>query len=291
MKTISRPFVAITMLLAVIVLFFYSCKKDNASNNNIPPGNNKLSVYLTDDPADYQKVLIDIEQIEVKVDTCLRNSDEDRNQPGCDDDHDERHSNCEIWDTLNINPGIYDLLTLRNGLDTLLASGFLLNGKIERIKFTLGDNNSVEVDSVSYPLNLINHQNFVYVNLGRDDLDSLSSDNLQMYLDFNLDHSIRYFNGQYWLKPVLKPFGLHSSASIEGNVQPWQAFALIEAMNTTDSGFALPNFDGRFKIRGLKPGTYNVLIDGHNGYSDTTLSNITVTANRETSVGTIQLHQ
>ncbi|MBK5269884.1 MAG: DUF4382 domain-containing protein, partial [Bacteroidia bacterium] len=190
-------------LLAIAMgLFFYSCQKDISSNSsNIPAGKNKLSVFLTDGPNDYQSVLIDIQQIEVKIDTCRHNSDEDHDGPGCDDDHDFRSSNCEIWDTLDVNPGVYDLLKLRNGIDTLLASGFILNGKIERIKITLGNNNSVLVDSVSHPLHLLGNQNFVYINIHREHLDSISSNNLQLFLDFNLDRSIKIINGEYWLKP------------------------------------------------------------------------------------------
>ncbi len=151
MKSISRPSLIAGIFLLSLSILFYACQKETSgdSNNNIPPGNSKLSVYLTDGPLDFQKVLIDIQRIEVKLDTCRRNSDDDHDQPGCDDDNDRRNSNCEIWDTLNIRAGVYDLLTLRNGLDTLLASGFILNGKIQRIKFTLGSNNSVAVDSIT----------------------------------------------------------------------------------------------------------------------------------------------
>ena len=292
MKSNSKSLWIGGVALFILSLFFYACQKETSSSgNNIPAGSQKFSVYLTDGPLDFQKVLIDIQQIAVKLDTCRRNHDDDHDQPGCDADHDQRNSPCEIWDTLSIHPGVYDLLTLRNGLDTLLSSGFLLNGKIERIKFTLGSNNSVEVDSVVHPLNLINNQNFVYVNILRDHLDSLSSNNFQLYLDFDLDHSIWYFGGQYWLKPVLKPFGLHSTGEIEGKIRPVHSFGLIKAYNATDTAFAWPEDEGEFKIRGLKAGTYSLLINGKNGYKDSTINTITVIQNRETQLGTIQLHQ
>ncbi|MBS1512131.1 MAG: DUF4382 domain-containing protein [Bacteroidetes bacterium] len=278
--------------VVAICLFFYSCQKEtSAAGDNIPAGQQKVSVYLADGPTDYQQVLIDIQQIAVKVDTCHRNGDDDHDQPGCDDDHDQHHSNCEIWDTLNINPGVYDLLKLRNGLDTLLASGFTINGKILRIKLTLGTNNSVMADSVIHPLHLINNQNFVYVNILRQHLDSLTSNNFQLYLDFDLQHSIFYIGGQYWLKPVLKPFSLHSFGEIEGKVRPVHSFGLIQAYNATDTGYALPFDQGEFKIRGLKAGTYSVLIKGANGYKDSTISNVTVVQHQDTQVGTIVLHQ
>lgn len=276
----------------VSLLLFYSCQKEaSLNNNNIPAGMNKVSVYLTDGPTDYQKVLIDIQRIEIKLDTCRRNSDDDHDGPGCDDDHDSLSTRCEIWDTLDINPGVYDLLKLRNGLDTLLASGFILNGKTERIKITLGNNNSVLVDSVRHPLQLINNQHFVYVNIHRDHLDFVSSNNLQLFLDFDLQRSIVLINGQYWLKPVLKPFGRHSTGEIEGKVRPVHSFGTIKAFNATDTAFARPEDEGEFKIRGLREGIYSLFIDGINGYRDTTIHNIVVSRNQETRLGTILLHQ
>ena len=291
MKTFSKFFLGTVAVVAVLI-FFYACQKDVSGNNaNVPAGKMKFSVFLTDGPLDFQQVLIDIQQIAVKVDTCRRNHDEDHDGQGCDDDHDRiNNSQCEYWDTLNIRPGIYDLLKLRNGLDTLLASGFLINGKIERIKFTLGTNNSVMVDSVVHTLHLINNQNFVYVNIHRDHLDSLSSNNFQLFLDFNLARSILFINGQYWLKPFLKPFSLHSTGEIEGKIRPVHSFGTIKAYNATDTAFAWPADEGEFKIRGLSDGTYSVFIHGINGYQDTTINNVAVQRGRETQLGTIQLH-
>jgi len=291
MKLNSGSFWIVSIFAFTLSLFFYACNKDVSTDNAIPEGKMKLSVFLTDGPNDFQKVLVDIQQIEVKLDTCRRNHDDDHDQPGCDDDHDSHNSNCEIWDTLNIRSGVYDLLKLRNGLDTLLASGFVINGKVQRIKFTLGDNNSVVVDSISYPLRLVNNQHYVYTNIKREHLDSLSSTNFQMYLDFDLARSIKFVNGQYWLKPVLKPFGRNSTGEIEGKIRPVNSFGAVKAYNSTDTAFARPENEGKFKIRGLRQGTYSLFIDGINGYSDTTINNISVNRNRDTELGTILLHR
>ncbi|MBI3137621.1 MAG: DUF4382 domain-containing protein [Sphingobacteriales bacterium] len=290
MKNLPGRFAPLLTVFAGALLFLYSCQKE-ANLDAIPEGKARLSVYLTDGPLDFQHVWIDIQSIAVKVDTCRRNHDADVDGPGCDDDHDSLSSHCEYWDTLSINPGVYDLLALRNGVDTLLASGFIINGKIERIKFTLGTNNSIMVDSVTQPLHLVNNQDFVFVNVGHEHLDSLSAGNFQLYLDFDLARSIRYTGGQYWLKPYLKPFGRHSTGEIEGKVRPVHFHGLIKAYNDTDTAFASPWSEGEFKIRGLRPGTYNVFIDGINGYQDTLITNIDVQRGRDTQLGLIQLHQ
>ncbi len=292
MKTKIKILSGAAMILAAVFIF-YSCQKDSSITNEtiIPPGKMKLSIMLSDGPYDFQKALIDIRSIAVKVDTCQRNGDPDHDYPGCDDHHDRLNDRCEYWDTLDIHPGVYDLLTLRNGLDTLLASGFLINGKIERIKLTLGDRDSVMVDSVMHPLNLIGNFNFVFVNIRREHLDSLSSNNFQLYLDFDLRRSIFRYGGEYWLFPVLRPFSVHNFGAIKGVVKPFRSFGIVKAFNATDTAYAWPWYSGMFKIRGLMPGTYDLSVEGRNGYADTTISNITVNKGKATDVGTIELHQ
>ncbi len=283
--------IAVMALSAIL----FSCQKENSGSENIPDGMNRLSVYITDGPADFQQVLVDIQSIDVKIDTCRRNSDDDHHgHPGCDDDNDSLYNQCQVWQSLNINPGVYDLLTLSNGVDTLLASGFLLQGKIERIKVTLGTNNSVLVDSVTYPLNLVGGRDYVYVNIRREHLDSLSSNNFQLFLDFDLGRSIVYHNGQYWLKPVLHPFGNHATGEIKGKVRPSGSFRLISAANSSDTGYARPtprHHNGEFTIRGLDTGTYDLFIEGANGYRDTTITNVQVERRRKTDVGNIEMQQ
>ncbi len=290
MKTINRFYFRPVLVLTVLVMAA-SCQKETSNSGNIPPGQTKYAVYLTDGPTDFNNVFIDIQKVELKLDTCRSNDDDDRERSGCDDDRDSADANCNVWQTLDIHAGVYDILQLRNGVDTLLASGLALNGKIERIKITLGTNNSVVVDSVAYPLQLINNQNFIYVNVKREHLDAITSNNLQFFLDFSLSHSVRFYNGAYWLKPVIKPFGRNSTGEIEGKVKPAGAHGLIKAYNATDTFYARSWDDGKFKIRGLHPGTYTVFVDGTNGYRDTTITAVEVRRRDDTDLGTIQLGQ
>lgn len=290
MTTWKKPLIY-SVFATAIVLFVAACQKEVSFGDDVPQGKTKLSVYLMDGPLDFQKVLVDIQRIEVKIDTCRKHEDDDHDDPGCDDDNDSLSSRCEIWDTLDIRSGVYDLLTLRNGVDTLLGSGFIANGKIERIKVILGANNSVMVDSVVYPLQILNNQSFVFINIHKEHLDVINSNNFRLFLDFNLSRSIKLINGKYWLKPVLKPFGKHSSGEIEGKVRPAHSFGTIKAYNSTDTVFARPEDEGEFKIRGLREGTYSLFIDGINGYQDTTITNISVRRGKETELETIRLHQ
>ncbi|MGE5107155.1 MAG: DUF4382 domain-containing protein, partial [Sphingobacteriales bacterium] len=164
----------IKTLLTLVVFFFLilllvvSCKKD-ASSEFSSATKNKLSVFITDNPVIFQNVFIDIQKLEVKVDTCStvsNTSDEDDDHEGDDDHHgdgDQNHGertddSCYVWQTLEINPAVYDLLKFRNGVDTLLASGLIPKGKIKAIRLTLGNQNSVVIDNVSYPLTITNNK-------------------------------------------------------------------------------------------------------------------------------------
>lgn len=278
------------LLLVIAAIVFAACQKSlNGTSETIPAGKNKLSIYLLDGPLDYQQVNIDIQAIYVKVDTCKHYDDEDKD---CDDYKDSVEKECDIWDTLSIHPGVYDLLKLQNGVDTLLASGFVPQGHIEKIKFVLGTNNTVMVDSSIKPLNLKDGKNYIYFKIGHENIDSISNNNLELFLDFDLARSIKYENGKYWLKPSIKPFGNHATGEIEGKVRPVDAHGMIKAYNTTDTAFAFPDHhEGEFKIRGLKPGTYSVFIEGKNGYKDSIISNVDVKRDRETDLGKIVLRK
>jgi hypothetical protein len=134
MKTTTKYLTAICSV--ALILFFVSCSKENSvksSTTTIPNGQSKLSVHLMDGPMAFAKVLVDIRQIAVLVDTAT-------SQSADDDDHEwdgnycgrgrDNHNKSLIWDTLSVKPGLYDLLKLRNGADTLLGSGLYVSGKI-----------------------------------------------------------------------------------------------------------------------------------------------------------------
>jgi hypothetical protein len=310
------PLVILTVLLIV-----YSCHKDYSASNtdNIPAGKMNLSLYLTDGPLDFQKVLVDIQSVQVLVDTCKHSGDEDDNEEegernrcfiqhhreGGDDnnqgddnaqgDEDSQgggaHDSCTVWENLKIHPGVYDLLSLRNGVDTLLGSTFIPKGRIIAVKLTIGKDDSVVVDSITHPIHICNDTNFVIICLRHQDIDSISQNNFHLLVDFNLARSINFTDSMYCLKPELRVFSQRLTGSIEGDIRPEESFGLVKAFNSTDTAFGLPNDDeGEFKIRGLNPGTYSVSVQGTNGFADTTITGVIVTAGDQTNIGVITLH-
>ncbi|HEX4849508.1 MAG TPA: DUF4382 domain-containing protein [Puia sp.] len=292
----------ITFRLAVLasgvaMMLYLACSKDNSShsNSNIPAGDSRVSIYMTDGPAQFYKVLVDVRQVAVLIDTATTQSDPDDDHEWDDDWwgwHRDEHDKSLVWDTLSVTPGIYDLLKLRNGTDTLLASGNYPSGKILKVRITLGSDNTLYTDSLtSYPLEVFGPHPYFDVNVRKENVFSVSGNEFKLWLDFSLQRSIFFWSGTFYLKPYIIAFNDHSSARIEGLVLPEGASPLVEAFNSTDTVYAVPGVEGGYLIRGVNPGTYSVSIFGHHGFNDTTINNIVVNAGATTKVPTVTLHQ
>lgn len=296
---LSWPFL---VLFASSVLYV-SCKKEASAGSD---GQQQVRVFLTDDPAAFEAVNVDIRTVEVWTvpDSC-KNRDDDHDDHGGhsgsddhgdhsgSDDHGDHDNSCGGWDTLEIRSGVYNLLTLSNGTDTLLASGFTATGTIKKIRITLGDNNSVVFDGVSYPLTVVNGHHQIVIQSKGDDVDILSGGRRQLWLDFDAGRSIiRLRHNQFVLQPRINMFTPARTAGIEGRVQPAEAGAIVSAIAGTDTLTAFPKKDGSFRIRGISAASADLFINAtKGGYADTTLHAVSLHAGKETNVGTIGLHK
>jgi hypothetical protein len=292
MKKIKKGYTYIGIIFLGLVIFIAACQKQvDEPTNSVD--SKKLSVYLTDDPCNFDSLFVDIRYVEVKIDTSKKHRDDDQHGDDDDDGDDDHHGHDSygFWDTLNINAGVYNILKLRNGLDTLLATGNIPAGKIRKIRITLGTNNTIVVGGIRKPLTLLlSSNNYVYVKIHNEDEDDDIQNQSAIWLDFDVCKSIKQINGQYYLKPFLKTFSNKKTGRVEGKVFPRAALPFVQIFNATDSSFAIPENDGRYKIRGLKTGIYKIKFYGHNGYFDSTISNINVQRDRETQVQNITLH-
>lgn len=290
MKMNKQLFGALSLVVAS-ALVFTACKKDSSGTASTSTSAQKLSVYLTDDPAVYDSVLIDIKYVEVKTDTSKAHKNDDHfgdNDIDKDDDHKGR-DDFGKWDTLNIVSGVYNVSKLRNGIDTLMGTANI-NGAIRKIRITLGTNNSLNVAGVSYPLNLLpGINNYLYIKINEKHHHEMAAGQTALWIDFDISRSIIYANGQYYLKPVLRPFNDNNFARLKGKVLPFAATPLVSVYNATDTANGIPAPDGDFKIRGIKEGTYSILYKGFNGYRDTTISNIQLKNGEETVLPAVTL--
>lgn len=281
----KQMFLGMAAVAIVTAFTIIACSKDHSdAGSSAPPGKQNVSLYLTDDPGFFDHVYIDIKSVQVMVDTC-KSSTVGYWTPG-------NRDSCIQWEDLNVKAGVYDLLTLSNGVDTLLAQGTVTDGKIKRIKIVLGTNNSLVKDSVTYPLNLLNSNATILLDLKGNEWEAIAHGSARLWLDFDVARSIiRVLGNKFFLKPVLHCFVVSTTGSIQGKVLPRDAFPVLSIYNGSDTAYALPNWTGQFKVRGLKDGTYSVFINASNGYSDTTITNVSVSAGKTTQLPSVTLHK
>jgi hypothetical protein len=268
---LNRDFMKQLFFFSAALLLASACQKSTKESNTA--GAVRVTVYLTDDQSlVFDKVFIDLQKLELKVE-------------------DDGVDSLGGWFTLNIRPGIYDILKFRNGLDTLFATGNIpANRKLQKLRLTLGNNNSVEKDGKTYPLLLKNNRAEVIAKLDDSNVDFIQPDQFQFWLDFDAGRSIRERRGQYELDSQIRIFTNKKTGRLEGKVLPQEAQAVVLAINGSDTISARPENNGNFKFIGLPAGTYQLLVDATaNAYRDTLLTNLRVIGGNETKIGTVLL--
>ncbi len=259
----------IALLFISAAMIFWSCNDNNNDNSN---GTTKLEVRLTDAPASYDAVNIDIQEIKINA-------------------SDSENSG---WQTLNVlKPGVYNLLDFRNGVDTLLASQEVPAGKISQIRFVLGSNNTVVKDGVSHLLATpLAQTSGLKLNLHTELVAGVT---YRLWIDFDAARSIvEKGNGGYSLKPVLRAYTEATGGTIRGNVKPAEALPIVWAVLGQDSVMAQPDIAGDFLIPGLTPSaSWKIGFDANaaTGYVDRVITNISVTAGKVTALDSVVLEK
>ena len=272
------------LTISSIALVVLACQKETSAPaatglaTRVP---STLKVYLTDDQnLVFDKVFIDIQKLEIKVE-------------------DDGVDSLGGWFGLHITPGVYNILQFRNGLDTLLGSGTIpANRKLQKIRLTLGNNNSVVMNGQTKPLKVKDKNNEVIAQLDQTNVELTSPDQFLFWIDFDAGRSIKSDNSGsgnnngFELRSQIRIFSKKKSGRIEGRVLPVAAQAVVMAISGMDTLTAKPEREGEFKFVGLKAGIYQLFIDATaNNYKDSTIANVIVHTNEDTKVGTIVLRQ
>ena len=248
--------------LPLILLFIGFAISFTACDKSDVPKTDTFQLFLTDGPGDFQKVNIDIQKVEIKVDNDSMHKHEDRFGANDNDNDDHLKNKDEFgqWIDLKFTPGIIDVLSLRNGVETKLGEAQIAKGTVRKVRITLGSNNSVVKDIVTYRLGLINPtNNYLYVKLFNEHKQKASSNSTKAWIDFDIAKSIVEVNGAFFLKPVLRPFCEINFAAAQGKVLPGGIKATISFSDGAGfNAIALPAPSGEFKIRGLKEGNYTI---------------------------------
>ena len=249
------------MLFSIVLgITFSSCNKDSNSNSNSYP----YSVRVTDAPAPYDKVNIDLQAVEVTG------------------------SNGQTV-LLNTTAGIYNLLDYSNGLSTLVATSTLTDSRVEQIRLILGSNNTIIVNGVSYPLSTPSaEQSGLKLQVHQTLVADIQN---EILIDFDANVSvIQTGNGTYKLKPVLRTVVMATSGNINGSITPIGTLATVTATSSTNISYSSNvNSLGQFKISGLAPGNYTVTVTPVSPMVPVTQLNIVVVAGITTNIGVIAL--
>jgi len=264
-----KKFIKLTFLITSFAFFtLFSC--DNESSDMT--GTSILRISLIDSPGDYKAVYIDIQEIRI-------NATDDENTG---------------WVTLdNINSGVYDLLKLTNGIDTLLGENEIPSGKISQIRLVLGDQNSIVDGDDSVAMKTPSaQQSGLKLKVNATLEPDLAYDIL---IDFDVAKSVVKAgnSGNYNLKPVIRTIVDQTSGSIKGTINPALPSSAVYAILGEDSTSTYTGDNGGFLIKGLEPATYAIYVDPGlaSGFKDSTLTDIKVDLGLVTNVGEIVLEE
>jgi hypothetical protein len=157
--------------VSVLTLLAVACKKESE-------GSTTLRIRMTDAPTALEEVNVDLQQVNIKF------------------AHDS-----SSWVPMQTKAGVYNLLGLQNGLDTLIAEGTYPHGKVQEIRLVLGSNNSVKEGGETHPLTIPSgSESGLKIKVNKSLTTSLDS----LLIDFDAALSIQQESSGYKLRPVVK---------------------------------------------------------------------------------------
>lgn len=162
---------ALLMAASAAALVFFACKKES--------GTSTLRIRMTDAPTALEEVNVDLRQVNIKF---------EKDSTG--------------WVSMNTTAGVYNLLDLQDGIDTLIAQGTYPEGSlVKEIRLVLGNNNSVKAAGQVYPLTVPSgSESGLKIKIGKHLRNSIDS----LLIDFDAGLSVKKEGDGYKLRPVVK---------------------------------------------------------------------------------------
>jgi len=228
-KSVILKKIMYVTLVGLLVVQLTSCDKDTTNDKQA-----KLTVRMTDAPAIYDAVMVDVQGVEVT-------------------------GNGGSAVMLNTTAKVYNLLELSNGVNAMIATGDLDAGTVSQIRLILGTNNSVKVAGVVYPLTTPSAlQSGLKLQVNQTFEAGVE---YSILLDFDASQSIVLTGtNEYQLKPVIRTIDTAISGSIKGSITPLTGNVLITATSNGVTYTTVTAANGSFLIAGLPLGTYDITI-------------------------------
>lgn len=133
---------------------------------------------MTDAPTELDAVNVDLKQVNIKFD-----------------------NDTTSWVAMDTKPGIYNLLELQNGVDTLIAQGTYPTDVVKEIRLVLGADNSVIDGGQTYPLTIPSgSESGLKIKVNK----KLNATIENLLIDFDALLSIQKETDGYKLRPVIK---------------------------------------------------------------------------------------
>lgn len=156
--------------IASAVLLLSACKKEGT--------NSTLQIRMTDAPASFEEVNIDLKEVNVKFATDTSG-----------------------WVSLQTKPGVYNLLSFQNGVDTLIAQGVFPSNVVKEIRLVLGNNNTIKFGGQTYPLIIPSGaESGLKIKVSKN----LNANLETLLIDFDAALSVNEEIDGYKLRPVLR---------------------------------------------------------------------------------------
>lgn len=256
------------MLCAVVIAFGlvqWSCSEDSESA--------RLVVRLTDAPAKYEALYVDVEKVLVHTSEA---ADEDEGG----------------WAELDMatDQEPINILELKNGVSTLLADKEIPSRKISQIRLVLGEDNSLVTEGEEYSLNTPSaQQSGLKLKVNADLTPGIV---YEILLDFDAAKSVvSTGSGKYNLKPVIRTIVEAQSGAIAGVIDPTGGMYTVYAIPAEGESFSAITDEttGEFLIQGLEPGGYTIEIRDSNDAVAKELSQVVVKLGEVNGLGTVEL--
>lgn len=247
------------------LIFMTACNE----NNDASPEQAKLEIRLTDAPnSNIKEVWVDIKEIQVIIGDSTR------------------------WTSLTgVHPGVYNLLSLTDGRDTLLADATIPAGRLSQLRLILGEDNYIithdgQKEMLTTPSA---QQSGLKVQVQND----LTGGVLyRLVLDFDAAKSVVEAgnSGKYILKPVIRVLSFVPSGGIaKGFVAPDSVMSTIYAIKGPDTISSTATNNGNYQFRDIPAGNYEFhYYPAHDSFQTAT-KNVSVELGKITTVDTVFL--
>lgn len=199
MKTLNKFTILVAAIAVTVAVSFSGCKRDEA-------GMSRMQVRMIDAPSpyNYEAINIDVKGLQANIDGK--------------------------WQDLQAKPGVYNILSLVNGHNVLLADATVPEGTISQLHLVLGNSNTIKVGGEVHALTIPNGgENGLQVDFD----EPLPVQDHPLIIDFDAAHSVvNNGDGTYNLVPVLHVFTAETAGSIAGQVSPAGSGIAIVAIGT-----------------------------------------------------------